>query len=131
MPHGILCLAQHITLWLLVLPGSFSYPSKVIIKSFTTSFDEAHVAVQALQFAADEINTGPEAPFRLGYDHYDVETGSSEGWSVVNKGEFLLYPLLLHPRSCLDQQRLLESQILSSLNIDSYQSLSEESARKK
>ncbi|KAK6046487.1 hypothetical protein COOONC_16007 [Cooperia oncophora] len=63
---------------------SSQYPSKVIIKSFTTSSDEANVAVRALQFAADEINAGNEVPFRLSYDHYDVDPGSSEGWNVVN-----------------------------------------------
>ncbi|RCN44945.1 hypothetical protein ANCCAN_09049 [Ancylostoma caninum] len=89
MPYVSHCLAQHIALLLwvtiLLVQLSLQYPSKVIIKSFTTSSEEANVAVQALQFAADEINTGPEAPFRLAYDHYDIETGSSEGWSVVNK----------------------------------------------
>ncbi|KAK6011222.1 hypothetical protein OSTOST_23704, partial [Ostertagia ostertagi] len=63
---------------------SSQYPAKVIIKSFTTSSDEANVAVRALQFAADEINAGNEVPFRLSYDHYDVDPGSSEGWNVVN-----------------------------------------------
>ncbi|ETN76310.1 hypothetical protein NECAME_03473 [Necator americanus] len=90
---------QHIAFSLLLsafsLQLSNQYPSKVIIKSFTTSSEASNVAVQALQFAVDEINAGGEAPFRscatcvlltLSYDHYYVEAGSSEGWSMVNKG---------------------------------------------
>ncbi|KAK6742564.1 hypothetical protein RB195_010055 [Necator americanus] len=80
---------QHIAFSLLLsafsLQLSNQYPSKVIIKSFTTSSEASNVAVQALQFAVDEINAGAEAPFRLSYDHYYVEAGSSEGWSMVNK----------------------------------------------
>lgn len=34
-------------------------------ESFTTSSEEANVAVRALQFAADEINAGQEVPFRF------------------------------------------------------------------
>ncbi|KJH44218.1 hypothetical protein DICVIV_09762 [Dictyocaulus viviparus] len=88
---------QSAALCLLTLPIrlTLQYPSKVIIRknfylisslleSFTTLSEEVNVAVRALQYAADEINTDIEAPFRLSYDHYDVDAGSSEGWSIVN-----------------------------------------------
>ncbi|PAV59496.1 hypothetical protein WR25_12092 [Diploscapter pachys] len=62
---------------------TLTYPSKVIIKSFTCENEEAKIATKALRYAVDEINSRDALPFRLSFDHHDIEPGASEAWSLI------------------------------------------------
>ncbi|ULU00584.1 hypothetical protein L3Y34_001207 [Caenorhabditis briggsae] len=60
------------------------YPSHIIIKSFGNNEEVSRVALKAMEYTSDHINSRDDVPFKLAFDHRVVEEGAAVSWNMVN-----------------------------------------------
>ncbi|CAB3401971.1 unnamed protein product [Caenorhabditis bovis] len=60
------------------------YPSHIVIKSFGNNEEVSRIALKAMEYTTDRINSRDDIPFKLAFDHRHVEEGAAVSWNMVN-----------------------------------------------